>query len=106
MRKSLVALQLLVSLVAMPLGAQQLDSAQKVWEAGWQALQSGEADRAALIFRQALERTPSDGVLHFGAGIAAHMLGRDRDARQSLKRALELEPRLKDAARLLGEIEY
>jgi Peptidase MA superfamily/Tetratricopeptide repeat len=98
-------LALLVSLTATP-GFAQSESVRQAWEAGWQAIQAGEADGAASIFRQALERWPSEAALHFGAGISAHMLGRDREARQSLKRAIELDPRLKDAARLLGEIEY
>jgi tetratricopeptide (TPR) repeat protein len=105
MIRFLAPLLLFVSLAETSLAAQS-ESARQSWEEGWQAIQAGDGERAAAIFRQALERRPSDAVLHFGAAIASHMLGRDRDARQSLKRALELEPRLKDAARLLGEIEY
>jgi tetratricopeptide (TPR) repeat protein len=75
-------------------------------EAGWQALQEGDGERAAAVFRETLTRNPRDPTLHFGAGVAAHLLGRESDAMTSLKRALELEPRLVDAAVLLGEIQH
>jgi hypothetical protein len=84
----------------------QSGSREAAMPPGWQALQAGDADRAASLFYEALSRDPSDPIMHFGAGVAAHMLGRDRDAVGSLKRALELEPRLVDAARLLGAIQY
>ena len=41
-----------------------------------------------------------------GSGVAAHMRGRDEEARKFLKRALELEPRYTAASSLLGEIAY
>jgi tetratricopeptide (TPR) repeat protein len=72
----------------------------------WQAVQAGDADRAAVLFRQELERRPRDPILHFGAGVAAHMMGREQDAIESLRQALKLDPGLIDAARVLGEIEY
>ena len=96
---------LLLVFVALPLQAQS-ESTRQAWEQGWQAIKNGDAQRAAYIFRQALELQPSDGVLHFGAGIAAHLLGREDDAERSLKRALQLNPRLIDAAKMLGEIQY
>src|SRR5213593_3440253 len=74
-------------------------------EAGWQAVQAGDGERAAAVFREALTRDPRDATLHFGAGVAAHLLGLETDAVQSLRRALQLEPRLIAASALLGEIE-
>jgi Peptidase MA superfamily/Tetratricopeptide repeat len=103
--RAILSLLLAMLLVSLPLRAQS-DGTRQAGEQGWQALQTGEAERAASIFRQALESHPSDGVLHFGAGVAAHVLGRNDDARRALKRALELNPRLPDAAKLLGEIQY
>jgi tetratricopeptide (TPR) repeat protein len=101
-----VALSLLLAFFAyLPLDAQS-DAARQAWEQGWQAIQAGDGERAAGIFRQALEYNQSESLLHFGAGIAAHVLGRTDDAVRSLKRALELNPRLGDAAKLLGEIQY
>jgi tetratricopeptide (TPR) repeat protein len=101
-----IALSLLLVLSGfLPVTAQS-DATREAWEQGWQAIKAGDGEKAAGIFRQALEYHPSEGLLHFGAGIAAHVLGRKDDAVRSLKRALELSPRLTDAAKLLGEIQY
>jgi Peptidase MA superfamily/Tetratricopeptide repeat len=94
----------LVFAIVAPAAGQVTDDKQA--EAGWQALQQGDADRAATLFYDALSRNPRDPVLHFGAGAAAHLLGREGDAADSLKRALALNPKLTGAAELLGEIEY
>ena len=75
-------------------------------EAGFQAIQNGNADAAASIFRSALTRSPNDSRLLFGAGIAAHLQGRERDAMSLLEQALKVDPRLTQAAGLLGEIAY
>ena len=75
-------------------------------EAGFQAIQKGDADAAASIFRSALTLSPSDARLLFGAGVAAHLQGREGDAMSLLGQALKVEPRLTQAAGLLGEIAY
>lgn len=72
----------------------------------WRAIDDNDADRAAALFRDALARSPRDAELNFGAGVAAHLQGRDDDAARYLKKALEIEPRLSGAAMLLGEIAY
>lgn len=100
------ALSLLLAMVVSLAPAAQSDGTRQAWEQGLAAIKSGDGERAASIFRQALEFHPSEGLLHFGAGIASHVLGREDDALRSLKRALELSPRLTDAAKLLGEIQY
>ena len=73
---------------------------------GWVALNQGDAARAAGIFREALERSPRDPVLHFGAGWAAYALGRNDAAIGALKRALEYDASFVQAARLLGVVAY
>jgi tetratricopeptide (TPR) repeat protein len=75
-------------------------------EAGWKALQAGNADQAATYFLEALRRNPRDAASHFGAGAAAHMQRREDDAIVSLKRALALNARLTGASELLGLIQY
>lgn len=75
-------------------------------ESGVLALQAGDYDKAASIFGDALRRNPRDPSLHMGAGVAAHFLGRDDEARTFLTRALELEPRFTAASAFLGEIAY
>ena len=75
-------------------------------EAGVLALQAGDSEKAASIFADALRQNPRDPSLNMGSGVAAHMRGRDEEARKFLKRALELEPRYTAASSLLGEIVY
>lgn len=94
----------LLALCAAPAGAQS--AADELGAAGWKAVQSGDGDRAASVFRQALSMRPRDPVLNFGAGVAAHMQGRDQQALQLLQKAVQLEPRLTQASVLLGEIAY
>jgi hypothetical protein len=75
-------------------------------EAGWKALQNGQADRAAVLFGEALTLRPNDPVLLFGAGAAAEAQGNPRDAMTRLARALQLKPGLTAASRLLGHIAF
>jgi tetratricopeptide (TPR) repeat protein len=66
----------------------------------------GDAAKAASIFREALDRSPMNPTLHYGAGYAAYLLGRHDSAIYSLKKALEYDPRFAQAAALLGEVAY
>ncbi|HEY5618253.1 MAG TPA: tetratricopeptide repeat protein [Vicinamibacterales bacterium] len=75
-------------------------------EAGWKMLQNGEGARAARLFAEALTIKPNDPVLLFGAGAAAHLDGRPKEAIARLRRALDLSPRLTGASHLLGLIAY
>jgi len=75
-------------------------------EKGFQALQNGETDAAASIFREALTRHPRDPLVLFGAGVAAKVQGQDENAIALLKQALQIEPRLAGAAVILGELLY
>src|ERR1700741_1806685 len=105
MPKSAVLWRLLAGfLVVSPLAAQT--TIDKLADAGWEALRQGDGDRAATLFYDALRRNPRDPALLFGAGAAAHLLGRDGDAADRLKQALALNPKLTVAAQLLGEREY
>ena len=73
---------------------------------GWAALQRGDAERAAAIFRDALDRSPMNPALHYGAGFAAYLLGRYDPAIYSLKKALEFDPQFFQAAAILGHVAY
>jgi len=75
-------------------------------DAGWKLLQRGESARAAKLFAEALTLEPDDPVLLFGAGTAAHLGGRPRDATTYLRRSLEHDPTLTSASLLFGEIAY
>jgi tetratricopeptide (TPR) repeat protein len=97
-------LLLMLVLVVAPLAGQTAD--EKRAEAGFLALQQGDANAAATAFEDLLRRHPREATLHLGAGAAAHLLGRDDDAVTSLTRALQLNPKLTPAAELLGQIKY
>jgi tetratricopeptide (TPR) repeat protein len=75
-------------------------------QAGWQAVRNGDGENAAAAFAKALSMRPSDPVLNLGAGVAAHLQGRDGDAAGFLRKAVELDPALTPASALLGEIQY
>jgi hypothetical protein len=75
-------------------------------EQGWRLLQSGDAAKAARLFAEALDAQPDHPVLLFGAGAAAHLQGRGKEAATRLRRALEIAPDLTPASILLGQIEY
>lgn len=93
-----------IVVLVVPLAGQASKGQQA--EAGWQALRQGDGNSAAIAFDEALKHDPKNPMLHLGAGAAAHLLGQNGDAADSLNRALTLNPRLTPAAELLGEIEY
>ena len=95
-----------VCMAALGASAAAQAPGNKPVDAGWQAVRDGDGNAAATAFYEALRRNPKDAVAHFGAGAAAHLLGRDDDAVTSLTRALTLEPRLVQAAELLGRIQF
>lgn len=74
--------------------------------AAWKALADGKADRAAALFAEALSIRPDEPVLLFGAGAAAHEQGKPQEAIARLRQAIERNPRLIEASRLLGAIAY
>lgn len=75
-------------------------------DAGWKALRDGYVDRAVRYFGEALTLRPNDPVLLLGAAAADHARGEQRQAMVRLQRALEINPRLTAASRLLGQIAY
>jgi tetratricopeptide (TPR) repeat protein len=102
-RAAVAAFYVLVAFVA-PLRSQP--GVNDLNDAGWKALKRGDADRAAVLFAEALTRLPNDPVLLLGAGAAAHARGQQRDAIARLKRALDIDPRLTPASHLLGAIAF
>lgn len=92
---------LTVGLFVRPAQAQELPAAD-----GWAALEAGDGSKAAAVFRQALETDPDNPFLQYGAGMAAHLLGRESAAMSALKKAVALEPRFAEAHLWLGEIAY
>ena len=106
MRNLITRLLLIVALATVPLVSLNAQSVDESLEAGFAALQKGDADRAATLFRRALGVQPEHPAALYGVGAAAHLQGRNTDSISFLKRALQIEPRLVPAAVLLGEIAY
>jgi len=104
MRHSLATVLCLLVLCTISVPAQT--TVAQLAEAGWQAIDKGDADRAATSFRQALTLRPGDAVLNLGAGVAAHLQGRDADASVYLRKAVQYDPALTPASSLLGELAY
>jgi tetratricopeptide (TPR) repeat protein len=97
--------RLLLLIIAALLPATALAQTSAL-EAGFTALQQRDADTAAAAFRRALGADPKDPAALYGAGAAAYLQGRQREAMDLLKQALQVEPRLSQASALLGEIAY
>ena len=70
---------------------------------GWNALNAGRAQEAAVAFDEALRGAPREPTVLLGAGVAAHLLGQPDAARRYLSEALKHEPALTAASLLLGE---
>ena len=102
------ALLVCVAIFLVTLGAEVTSSRQSELPApeAWAALNRGDAAKAASLFREALDRSPRDPVLHFGAGWAAYALGQYDAATSALKRALEYDSSFVQATALLATVAY
>ena len=103
MRATLLVAAVLLAGAVSPVAAQTAGGPRG---AGWEALREGDHERAVPWFQEALTARAGDPLLHFGLGVALHGLTRSDEARASLERSLEIEPRLTPAAALLGQILY
>jgi tetratricopeptide (TPR) repeat protein len=104
-RTRLSVLPIFIFLLA-PASSLAQSKALELNNAAWKLVQSGDPARAGRLFAEALTLEPDRPVLLLGAGVAAQMQGRSKEASVPLKRALELDPRLTPASLLLGEITY
>ena len=100
LRRCLAALLLFLSF-AITVGSQQLPAPE-----AWAALEQGDASKAAAIFRDALDRSPGDAILHYGSAQASLALGRTEAAISSLKHAIEYNPRFVQAMVQLAQVAY
>jgi tetratricopeptide (TPR) repeat protein len=99
-----VAVLLIVSGVAAKLGAQADPKTALLERDGFRLLETGQARRAAELFRQAIAADPRNGRLHLGAGLAAYVERRDDEARTELERAIALDADLWQAREVLGQL--
>lgn len=92
-------------LVALLAGVPQV-TVQDPARAGWDAIQRGDAEKAAASFRAVLAQNPRDLQAMMGAALAAHLLGKDDDAITSLKHVLQIDPDNQYAMYLLAPLVY
>lgn len=93
--------------VALVLVANTLLAAQELpAPEAWAALERGDASKASAIFRDALDRSPDNPLLHYGIANASLALGRTDAAISSLKRAIERNPKFVQAMVLLARVAY
>ena len=67
---------------------------------------NADADKAAAIFREELERSPSNAALHYGAGYAAFALGRTDAAISASEARDRMQPAFVAAMVLLSQVAY
>jgi tetratricopeptide (TPR) repeat protein len=103
-RRNLVLVLWLAILSCTPVHGQS--TVVELNEAGWKAITAGNSRRAATLFAEALALRPKDPVLLLGAGAAARMEGKPREAMTHLKQSVQLDPRLTAASVLLGQVAY
>jgi tetratricopeptide (TPR) repeat protein len=106
-RANLTCLALAFAVLAIARLPAQIDPHAALLERGaWEALAAGRAQAAAAAFREAIEFDGRNARLHLGAGMAATLERRDRDARDAFERALALDPKLTQAHALLGQVQH
>lgn len=91
--------------LATPAPAQNIRALNAARDA-WTAVREGRNEAAASAFEDALRDMPREPSLHFGLGLATHLLGQTSRARAALVETLRIAPDHTDASLLLGEILY
>ena len=100
-------LALTLALLAIAGLSAQIDPRAALLERGaWEALAAGRAQAAAEAFRDAIALDGRNPRLYLGAGMAAALERRDRDAKDAFERALSLDPKLTEARALLGQVQH
>src|SRR6476660_285290 len=72
----------------------------------WAALDRGDGEKAAAIFREELDRSPDNAPLLYGSGYAASTLGRTDAAISFLKHSIDCNPKFVQAMVLLSQVAY
>lgn len=102
------ALALVAAVSAGPAFSEQAASAEavKLADEGSKALTEKRFADALSAFSAAAKLAPRNASMALGVGLSAYMLGRNAEAEQQLLLALQLDPALKDASLVLGELQY
>jgi tetratricopeptide (TPR) repeat protein len=77
---------------------------QRLVKTGSERLRQGDPRGAREAFEESIRYVDNDAASYLGLGIAHFHLKDDREAERTLQRALELEPRLKMAYQVLGDL--
>lgn len=101
-----LAAVILLCLASAPVPLAQRESSAQLSRAGWDALNAGHVSDAAAAFDTALKVAPQQASVLLGAGIAAHLQGREDEARRLLVDALKIQPSLTEASLVLGAVLY
>ena len=96
-----VTILLLSVLLALAPASQAIDLATRSRTAS-RAMEQGQFDEAARIYRELLQALPTDPGLLMNLGMALAMGGHEADALDPLQRAVKLNPRLAPAHLFLG----
>lgn len=73
---------------------------------GWEAIQRGDGEKAAALFKLRLADHPDDVRSLTGAALAAHLIGRDDQGLSYAKRAVQLDPANAYGFYVLGQLAY
>jgi tetratricopeptide (TPR) repeat protein len=107
LRANSTCLALAFGVLAIARLSAQIDPHAALLERGaWEALAAGRTQAAAAAFREAIAIDGTNARLHLGAGMAATLERRDRDASDAFERALALDPKLTKARALLGQVQH
>lgn len=74
---------------------------------GWLLVKGGDSTKAVNILQQAVALAPHIAEIRYHYGVALHRLGRDKEAKSELSRALDMSrdfTEAKSAEKLLGEL--
>lgn len=102
----ILAAVMLLCLAAAPAPLAQRQSSAQLTRMGWDALDAGRVPDAVAAFDAALKGAPQQPPVLLGAGIAAHLQGREDEARRLLVDALKIQPAMTEASLVLGAVLY
>lgn len=100
--KSPAIISLCAVLSSVPVSAQTLS----LYQQGLIALQQNRPAEALKALTAAEQENPRDAAIHNFRGIALAQLGRGEDASGEYREAIRLDPRMVDAYRNLGHLEW
>src|SRR5207245_9218103 len=93
-----VAFVLFCAFTIMAGPAQAESSGTALGRLGWEAIRAGQVMEASRLFHDAIAEHAQDSTLFLGAGLAAHLQGRESEARTAFEAAVRPNPKLPRAS--------